>query len=314
MELTQLDMLLLFIVAIAIALVIGLGIVYTVDKKLNNIHINVPSCPKPVCPKPTCPKPVCPGVIQSTDINTVNNTLTQDIYKVSDYFDDSNTIKQKTKINVQKTKESTVPTVPTVPTIPAIHPSNTTKKTCTEPFGVISDFLNNNSITAESKEVSLESDDSDSKYLLLRKGYQNIPIDTDRVVTPDQIVSPDADNIVRYNDQGCYKNINTGRIKKIEPNELSSPSSRPYGGLLREGAVNKLNVKFMSPQSNDPNDIKSSNVDLYVPRLYMGKDPNILGISYASLSLETPADVDQIGSIPVDNYTGEPVAIDSMMQ
>ena len=53
------------------------------------------------------------------------------------------------------------------------------------------------------------------------------------------------------------------------------------------------------------NGIKNNNITLAVPKLYMG---NVDG--YSSLDtqhiLETEADVDQIGSIPVNDYTGQP--------
>jgi hypothetical protein len=45
MDLTLFDILLLFIIAISISLVIGGTILYVVDKRLNNIQINIPTCP-----------------------------------------------------------------------------------------------------------------------------------------------------------------------------------------------------------------------------------------------------------------------------
>jgi hypothetical protein len=69
----------------------------------------------------------------------------------------------------------------------------------------------------------------------------------------------------------------------------------------------------MVPNSNEPNRSVTQDIMVHVPRLYMGKDPYISGISYAGASIEIPADIDQIGSIPVNDFDGDPVPIGSFM-
>ena len=69
----------------------------------------------------------------------------------------------------------------------------------------------------------------------------------------------------------------------------------------------------MSPSANEPDRIVEQTINFYVPRLYMGKDPFIRGTAYASLSIESPADIDQVGSIPVNDYDGEPVPVSSFV-
>lgn len=47
MEINTFDILLLFILAIAVSLIIGINILYVVDKKMSDIKINIPQCPVP---------------------------------------------------------------------------------------------------------------------------------------------------------------------------------------------------------------------------------------------------------------------------
>ena len=290
MGMSATDILLIIALALVVASIIGFGVVYIVEKKLNDIQINVPACPVPVCPKP-----VCPTFNQATN----NTTL------------DTNIIKQNIDATIQK-NQIVYKTIPTTNVESNNTKHETNEKENKESFGAIGATLNN--ILEAVKPISIEKEkEPKNKIVMIRQGYHTRPTEPDRDVTLDQIVRPNADDIVRYNNMGVYKNIDKRQIKKVSASELSVPSTRPYGGLMREGGNNRLTVKFMSPQTNDPNNVETSSVNLYVPRLYMGKDPDVLGISYSSMELETPADVDQIGSIPINDYDGEPVALDSMM-
>jgi hypothetical protein len=76
------------------------------------------------------------------------------------------------------------------------------------------------------------------------------------------------------------------------------------------GKINNITPSFLMPD----NVVKSQDVHFYVPNLYMGFDPYIRGMSYANMSLEIPADIDQIGSIPVNDYQGDPMPIGSSIQ
>lgn len=47
MDINTFDILLLFILAIAVSLIIGFNILFMLNQKLNNIKINIPKCPVP---------------------------------------------------------------------------------------------------------------------------------------------------------------------------------------------------------------------------------------------------------------------------
>jgi hypothetical protein len=61
----------------------------------------------------------------------------------------------------------------------------------------------------------------------------------------------------------------------------------------------------------------TQNVNLYVPKTYIGghhldNGRIVRGGNLSNKLYENQADVDQIGSIPVNNYYGEPIPIDSL--
>jgi hypothetical protein len=103
---------------------------------------------------------------------------------------------------------------------------------------------------------------------------------------------------------------------------------RPYTGRsIKENSYNTITTGFMLPSSNDPDNIVQQNIQMYVPSVYMNgipslrqssnpngnNDPYISGISYAAMDLEIPADIDQIGSIPINDSNADPVPITSTM-
>lgn len=95
---------------------------------------------------------------------------------------------------------------------------------------------------------------------------------------------------------------------------MNDKQCRPYtDGKIREQSYNQIKTSFMTPSSNVPDRIVQQDIQFYVPKVYMGKDSTMSGVSYAGMNIETPADVDQIGSIPVNNYDGEPVPVTTFM-
>ena len=53
--------------------------------------------------------------------------------------------------------------------------------------------------------------------------------------------------------------------------------------------------------------ISNQNVDIFMPQVYMGTDPyGGSGVSYVNTNIERSADIVQIGSIPVNDYNGQP--------
>lgn len=114
---------------------------------------------------------------------------------------------------------------------------------------------------------------------------------------------PSGTKVLRYN--GCYTNQQIPRNISV-----TKTSCSPYTDKNTvEGKMNNVTVTFMSTSSNDINDIKSSTIPFFVPHVYM-KDPEYRNI--VNYTNEIPADVDQIGSIPVNDYDKEPDPINDI--
>lgn len=179
-------------------------------------------------------------------------------------------------------------------------------------------FANN----IKNKNININDNISDallnlnnSDTVTLQQGYSSDPKLDSEINTNinDRMSYPDSDDIVRYNGNGCYKDIDTRGIKKLSLTDNIKVRCRPYTDNVKEDHANNIYTGFMSPMTNDVTDRKYSKIQFYVPKLYMGKDPYISGVSFALLGsdIEIPADIDQIGSIPVDDFSGEPIPVNS---
>ncbi|AYV77559.1 MAG: hypothetical protein Dasosvirus7_6 [Dasosvirus sp.] len=67
--------------------------------------------------------------------------------------------------------------------------------------------------------------------------------------------------------------------------------------------INRVNNKFISANG----DYVDQNVNFIVPMSYLEGSP-IKGSNFGEVKYSSHADIDQIGSIPVNNYNGEPLA------
>ena len=247
MEIQIFDLLLLFILAISLSLLIGFNILFLINKKLNDIKINVPECPQ----------------IQTDSTNKKVNVESENIESE----------------NIEK-----------------FSPNN-------EDINGQNEYM-----VVDQKELPMkiiENNDPLQKPIIVRQGYQSMNQNSENTIT-----YPDADDIIRYRGPGCYKNSDT---KDTKTKQINNKTCRPYSSKIRENAYNIIKTKFISPSSNNSNHTIQQDIRLYVPRTYMGKDPYISGVSYASMDLEIPADIDQIGQLPVNDFKGEPLAINSLM-
>lgn len=276
------NVLLIIIIFIALALFV---IVYVVNKKLNDIQINIPPCPKPIC---NCPNPVSPV------LDTLDNSYAS--YHKSDTLPN---------INIENFAANNSDDIP----ILNQSPPNTT---------LLPDYVNNNTKIKQNIPVLNTQQNTQIDKINLRQGYSNN--DPSKPNINDAITYPKSDDILRYDNYGCYKQSpyqNDSKIVTITKDNNTDNNnmkniSRPYtDNNVVEGGYNIMNVTFMSPLSNEIKDIEKISMSINVPKVYMGRDPYISGVSYATETIDSPADVDQIGSIPVNDYNGEPVPVSS---
>ena len=122
----------------------------------------------------------------------------------------------------------------------------------------------------------------------------------------DSITYPDHDDIVRYNGPGCYQNAASRKIRRVEATNQRLPICK---GKVNSGRVNSLDLKIIGPSGQ----ISEHTANFYVPHMYMGGDHNLRGCNFGVIDYDGPADVDQVGSIPTNDYRGQPVPMGTRM-
>lgn len=319
MEIETFDILLLFILALALALIIGINVLYVVDKKLGDVQINVPACPKPSCPRPVCPTPVC------SPSRSGMSQIGQNPVHVSSHTNNPRDSRSTQRTAKSQSSEQNTGTSHKVSakcqskdgrcTVDLAKPENIEgfeDVAKSNEDGNDSQYLGTNQ-TVLPMVITQDSTPTTRRTVLLRQGYNSTG--ADKPNTGDSITYPSDADVVRYRGPGCYQNIDTKNVRKLKYDEINDTTCRPYtDGSVREESYNDLSTRFMTPSSNDPDRIVQQDIRFYVPRVYMGIDPYMAGVSYASMSLEIPADIDQIGSIPVNDYDGEPVPVSAFME
>lgn len=237
MDISAFDLLLLFILAMVLALIIGLNVIFVIDKKLSDVVINVPKCP-------------IPNIILQTDDKMIKGKII------------SNNINENYK-NENYNNEG-------FNNIEGFETMNTSK--------------NNNNLGGYSNNSVLLSD---GKISNIHFNANPRPI-THRCaqLTSNQNIS---NTTLRKNDG------------TICPDDFNLNNDNYYRQTI-VGADGKTTTQ---------------NVNLYVPRTYLGghvlsNGRLVRGGNFSNKIYEKQADVDQIGSIPVNNYRGEPIPIDSL--
>lgn len=149
---------------------------------------------------------------------------------------------------------------------------------------------------------------------LLKQGYHSNPSDPLTVNRGDKIYYPDQDDILRYDGQACYENRSNNEVRKVQLQVADKPIVQKCEGGLNIAKVNSVRKLTLTADG----EIVDQNVDFYIPETYLGvsgqRGAMITGYpSFENKSHDQgePADIDQIGSIPVNNYKGEPVPIGS---
>jgi hypothetical protein len=313
MEINTFDILLLFILAITVALIIGMNVIYIVDKKMSDIRINVPPCPTPnVYIKSQN------GIFSKIDVDNVDRNTIINLANVKNTTKIANQDKlHLNQLTDQRTKQiKSNPNIVQNNSLIRLPGGNTINK---HTMNRRSNDQDQTDLIDSNKRIegfgTMEKSDEmpnaiplvinqghDKETVILKQGYNSSGADKPNI--GDDITYPDGNDIVRYNGPGCYENLDTKQIRRVNINRTRGPICR---ATLREGSVNNIKSGFMTAGG----DIINQNIDFYVPRTYLGNDPFIDGTSYAQLTIESPADIDQIGSIPVNDYDGEPVPIES---
>lgn len=156
--------------------------------------------------------------------------------------------------------------------------------------------------------------DSSKPRIFLRQGYHTTPSERNLVNRDEAIINPRHDDILRYNGPGCFESGGTEKIRRVEL--VPEP---PIDGCRNNLKIASVNTGRRLTLTAD-GEVVDQNVNYYIPQTYLGASGQRVGMptGYPSLDnitrdLGEPADIDQIGSIPVNNYEGEPVPIGSIL-
>jgi hypothetical protein len=321
MDINSFDILLLFVLAIAVSLIIGFNVLYVVDKNLKDIKIKIPTCPVPNIYIKTNN-----GVLQKIETEIINSDLVDNNRKLINTSNNvSNNVSNNTLNNISNNTSNktmnrrfndgelnnvNVPQ-PVIENFTSLVNTNTNTNTKTN-TNTNTDTLAGLDLTeiksntnSQTLPVIMTANKNKDK-LLFRQGYQNY--DNKHPNTGDAITYPKESDVLLYNGYGCFKNVDDKSIRKVTTTPIQQPRCMAN---IKEDAYNKLTAKFYDNNVTSP--IMQQYGQMYVPTVYMGGDPYMPGVSYSNLSLEIPADIDQIGSIPVNDYDGEPVPIGSFI-
>ena len=137
-------------------------------------------------------------------------------------------------------------------------------------------------------------------YIKSENGYLT-KIEVDNVKRQNPIHKGEHSNNT-YDTQivDTFKPNNNNAIDRININKKDNSNC-----VLNEytGGHNTYQRGYVTADGN----IVNQNVDIFTPHVYMGTDPyGGRGVSYANTNIERSVDIDQIGSIPVNDYNGQP--------
>ena len=156
--------------------------------------------------------------------------------------------------------------------------------------------------------------DSSKPRIFLSQGYHTTPSERNLVNRDDAILNPRSDDILRYNGPGCFERGGSEKIRRVQL--VNEPAVDRCRGTPRIASVNTGRRLTLTADGK----IIDQLVNYYVPQTYLGAAGQRSGMPTGYPSLDNiardigePADVDQIGSIPVNNYEGEPVPIGSIL-
>jgi hypothetical protein len=173
----------------------------------------------------------------------------------------------------------------------------------------LTDLVSDNGV-----QSTIIATDSNKPRIFLRQGYHTTPSERNMVNRDDAIRNPRYDDILRYNGPGCFENASSERIRRVqlvdEP-AVDKCKTRPQIAAVNTGRRLTLSAS---------GEVVDQHVNYYVPQTYLGAAGQRSGMPTGFPALDNiartsgePADVDQIGAIPVNNFEGEPVPIGSIL-
>lgn len=175
--------------------------------------------------------------------------------------------------------------------------------------------LNNNNKTF-CDDPTLCKDPNYKENLLLRQGYITYPETKSTFGKINKPIVLVGNNNCNHINNKCNRIDDMDGSRIVTGRRINNKLCKPYidktkltSGKIVEGDINVVDSCFMSPMSNDITDRKCLQMKFMVPKVYMGTDPYISGVDYTDMAIESPADVDQLGSNPLNNFDSDPAGM-----
>ena len=163
------------------------------------------------------------------------------------------------------------------------------------------------------KSTIIETD-SNKPRIFLKQGYHSTPSERNMVNRDQDILNPRHDDILRYSGPGCFENNSTEKVRKAQL--VDEPSVQTCKNDLRIASVNTVRKLTLTADGR----VEDQHVNFYIPQTYLGASGQRVGMPTGYPGLNDiirysgePADVDQIGAIPVNNYEGFPQPYNSVL-
>lgn len=144
------------------------------------------------------------------------------------------------------------------------------------------------------------SNERDRNRVMLTQGMRKTP-DFGEFIT-----FPKYDDIVRYSGSGCYQNAPSDEVRHVKATNTRIPICK---GRVNTGRVNSIDLTVIGANGDTSNHI----ANFYVPITYMDGNEGLKGSNYVMIDYDGPSDIDQIGSIPTNDYKGLPVPYGSKL-
>lgn len=190
MDIGTFDIILLFILAIVVSMIIGLNVIYIIDKKLGNIQINVP--------KTNSPNVVVKinkesnGIIRNVNVNNVGMSNVGPNKEIIEGF---GSIGNTTNTNTNNTDSN--------------------EYTVNEGQQIIVDRTNNPNLITKNM--------INKKKVTVNQGYYSTGDMDSKTKIRTRMEKPDHDDILNYESYGCYKLVGNGsEEEELKKKSLSS--------------------------------------------------------------------------------------------
>ncbi len=266
MEINVLDILLLFILAIAVSLIIGFNVIYVVDKKMSDIKINIPTCPVPNFFIKTDN-----GQFQKINVETLpsmNSRANDGLLTYKKNLGSNSSMEGFASISYTKNNDiSATFTQAKINNLPSLSP-----KPNILPYNVNNELYNKNLIPKPKA----------NPIPIILSQHQPLPSSLPKQNISSYVQNinaiPTSNYIVQNNVEACNQDheIGLNTVRNLSPNGTTITKCVPS---VIKNNFNEFKTGFVTADGNEI----YQDISFYVPKLYMGPFPSMQQENYMNM-------------------------------